>query len=85
MGDSHGRWSNLLVWTLIHLARCAPQQQCVDPNYIDVHARNVGEYCEETVNRMNCSLGVSNVIYYVGEGGLYWKNRLFIHVYDKAI
>lgn len=57
MGDSHGRWSNLLVWTLIHLARCAPQQQCVDPNYIDINADKTGRYCEETFSSMNCSLG----------------------------
>lgn len=70
MGDSHGRWSNLLVWTLIHLARCAPQQQCVDPNYIDINAHETGRYCEETFSSMNCSLGVGNVIYMynVGEG-----------------
>lgn len=70
MGDSHGRWSNLLVWTLIHLARCAPQQQCVYQNIDPVNADQTGRYCEETVNSMNCSLGVGNVIhiYNVGEG-----------------
>lgn len=90
MGDSHGRWSNLLVWTLIHLARCAPQQQCVDPNYIDINAHETGRYCEETFSSMNCSLGVRNVIYMynVGEGVCGGKtvctHRFMIRLFNNA-
>lgn len=59
MKKLRGHWSNLLIWTLVHLARCAPHYACKDANPLDILPRDTGQYCEETLNSLNFSLGVS--------------------------
>ena len=48
-------WSSLLLFTLVHFVRCAPYI-C---NYLPVYPGDTGQYCEETLNTMTFSYGVS--------------------------
>lgn len=51
-------WSSLLLFTLVHFVRCAPYAyDC--KNLLDILPRDTGQYCEETLNTMNFSYGVS--------------------------
>ncbi|XP_061186847.1 uncharacterized protein LOC133194971 [Saccostrea echinata] len=54
MGKSYGRWSNLVVWTLLHLVKCKPQECTSLPVF---GGESPGDYCERTLHHLNCSVG----------------------------
>ncbi|XP_062596253.1 uncharacterized protein LOC134257677 isoform X2 [Saccostrea cucullata] len=57
MGSSYGRWSNLLVWTLLHLVKCIPQA-CPNINPLPMNLPvGLADYCERTLHNLNCSVG----------------------------